>query len=77
MGFEIDSIWNGVGDLVPSTADLSNTIGNVINTSLNNTIGQVLYGVVSAVNWFIAMVYQLFEIFSGQMKVSYNGDYMG
>ena len=70
MGFEIDSLWNGVGDLVPSANSLSSTIGDFINTSLSNTIGQVLYGVVSLVNWFIAVVYQLFDVFSGQMKVS-------
>ena len=72
---ELDTIWSGLADLVPSTAGLSNKIGDFVSTALNNTIGQVLYGVVSAVNWFIAMVFQLFEVFSGQMKVSYNGDY--
>ena len=75
MGFELDTIWNGVTDLVPSVSDLSNTIGDFINTSLSNIFGQVLYGIISAVNWFVAMVYQLFEIFSGQIKVSYKGDY--
>ena len=72
---ELDTIWSGLTDWVPSTADLSNSIGFFINEGLHNTIGQFLYAIVSAVNWFIAMVYQLFEVFSGQIKVSYQGDY--
>ena len=71
----LDEVWNAAVDLLPSTSGIYDTIGDLIGTSLNNTVGRFLYAIVSAVNWIISFAYQFFEVFSGQMKVSYKGDY--
>ena len=71
----MDTVLNAIVDIVPSTADISNTIGDLIGTALNNTVGRFLYIIVSGVNWFVSLAYQLFEVFSGQIKVSYDGEY--
>ena len=71
----MDTALNGILDILPSTADISNTIGDVVGTALNNTIGQALYIIVSGINWFFSVVFKFFEVFSGQIKVSYKGEY--
>ena len=63
-----------VDKLVPSTSAISGAIGDMISTALNNTLGRFLYMIVSMINWFISVAYQLFEVFSGQIKVSYKGE---
>ena len=63
-----------VDKLVPSTSAISGAIGDMISTALNNTLGRFLYMIVTMINWFISVAYQLFEVFSGQLKVSYKGE---
>ena len=65
----------GLVDSLPSLSSISNAIGDALGTALNNTVGRFLYMIVSAVSWLISLVYQIFEVFSGQMKVNYNGEY--
>ena len=55
-------------------SDISDAIGSALGTTLQNTVGQVLYWIVAGVSWVISIVYQLFEVLSGQIKVSYKGE---
>ena len=50
----MDEVWNAAVDLLPSTSGIYDTIGDLIGTSLNNTVGRFLYAIVSAVNWIIS-----------------------
>ena len=53
---------------------ISDTLSGTVGTVLNNTIGRFLYFVVSGINALISLAYQLFDVFSGQIRVTYNDE---
>ena len=57
-----------------SMSGISDAVGDALGTTLNNTLGRILYVIVSGINWILSLVYRVFEVFSGQIKVSYDGD---
>ena len=52
----------------------SGLVSDGLQTILNNTIFRLVYYIAAAVCWVIGILYDLFEVMAGLVKVTYDGD---
>lgn len=64
----IEFASDGVGGLLDS-------IGSEITTAISNFVGMLLYYLTFGLMWFVSILQQLFDVFSGTSKVRFNKEY--
>ncbi len=69
----IDDVVGAIGKGLSAAADM---IGDKIITAISNFIGMCLYYLTRMLMWFVWVLQQLFNVFSGTSKVEYDTHYM-
>ena len=65
----LDTLWEGFGDI------FGDGIQSVLESILNATLFKLFYYLERALCQLINILYQLFEVFSGQEEILYKGDH--
>ena len=64
------NVWESI---TGGVSDIANWVTDSIATSLDNFFGKLFYYVIKAMCYVLKVVYDLFEVFVGAQKVSYDG----
>ena len=72
----ISNVMDAVSEATSSTlgSSVSGWISDGLQWVLNNTIFRLLYWISVAFCWLIGILYDMFEVMAGLVKVSYDGD---
>ena len=63
-----DTLWEGVGDI------FGEGVQSLLESVLNATLFKVFYYLERALCQIINILYQIFEVFSGQKEITYAGE---
>ena len=75
MGAITDFFDSALGFVSDTASSIADTIGDAIITAISNFVGMLLYYVTKALMSVVALLQELFNVFSGTTKVQYNDEY--